>query len=340
MSEGIHFSVLVPVYNVSPYLRECIESVLTQSYGDYELLLVDDGSTDGSGAICDAYAAKDARVRVFHKENGGLMSARRYAIARMAGDYCVFLDADDWLEPNTLETLAAAIRETAAECLIYGICRDQPGGTEHLSAPASVCNRLMTDRREVLNLILNDDAFNSLCRKCAKTSCFDGRDFTPFFHIRSGEDRLQSTEILENARSFLFLPDELYHYRVNTESITHTIRYDSWRADFEVERLIHAWLEKLGVLLPADFDRLRNHLLDELVVDLKRICRFCSGADTRRAALQSILDSGYYRGFLRVGYRGRGGGLRRILNRAALYLLRRGRFGALHFFCSKIYKAG
>ena len=187
---------------------------------------------------------------------------------------------------------------------------------------------------------VNDDAFNSLCRKCAKTSCFDGRDFTPYFHIRSGEDRLQSTEILENAASFLFLPDELYHYRVNAESITHTIRYDGWRADFEVERLIHAWLEKLGVLLPVDFDRLRNHLLDELVVDLKRICRFCSGADTRRAALQSILDSDYYRDFLRVGYRGRGGGLRRILNRAALYLLRRGHFDALHFFCSKIYKAG
>jgi len=340
MTSPLSFSVLVPVYNVSQYLRECVESVLGQSYTNFELLLVDDGSTDDSGAICDVYAAKDARVRVFHKENGGLMSARRYAIARMAGDYCVFLDADDWLEPNTLETLAAAIRETAAECLIYGICWDQPGGTEHLSAPASVCNRLMTDRREVLNLILNDDAFNSLCRKCAKTSCFDGRDFTPFFHIRSGEDRLQSTEILENARSFLFLPDELYHYRVNAESITHTIRYDKWRADFTVEELILRWLDGLNVLQPEDYDRLRNHRLDMLVVDLKRISRFCSGADARCAAFQSILDSDYYRRFLLVGYRGKGGGLKRVLNHAALHLLERRRFGALHFFCSKIYKAG
>ncbi len=339
MSGGVRFSVLVPVYNVEAWLRECLDSVCRQSCGDFELLLVDDGSTDESGAICDEYAAADARIRVFHKENGGLMSARRYAIERACGSYFVFLDSDDRLETTALETLSGAIRETGADCLIYGICRELPDGAEHLVCPPGICGRLLTDRREVLNIVLNDDSFNSLCRKCAKRSCFDGRDFTPYFHIRSGEDRIQSTEILENAASFLFLPDELYHYRYNGGSITHTISYDGWRADFEVERIVHDWLRRLGIFREEDYDRLRNHLLDALVVDLKRISRYCSSREEARKALQSIPESDYYRSFLACGYRGGDGGLRRLLNRTAITLLRLQRYDALIFFCSHIFRA-
>lgn len=339
MSGKVRFSVLVPVYNVAAYLRECIDSVLRQSCGDFELLLVDDGSTDESGAICDEYRAKDSRIRVFHKENGGLISARRYAIARMEGEYCVFLDSDDWLETEALAKLESAIRRSGADCLIYGICKDLPNSTEHLTCPDEICGRLITDRREVLNIVLNDDAYNSLCRKCAKRSCFDGRDFSPYFDIRSGEDRIQSTEILENAGSFFFMPDELYHYRFNTESITHTINYDNWRADFEVERIIHAWLLRLNIFREEDFDRLRNHLLDMLMLNIKRISRFCSSRAKARKVLQRIHESEYYRGFLSIGYRGSAGDLRRMLNSIALGLLRRRCYNALIFFCTRIFRA-
>ena len=231
MTKPLLFSVLVPVYNVAPYLRECVDSVLGQSYQNFELLLVDDGSTDESGAICDEYAAKDARIRVFHKENGGLISARRYAVARFSGDYCIFLDSDASLAPNALEVLAKAVDDSEADCVLYGIRWNRPGRVEHILCPPEICGRLHTDKRDVLNILLNDDSFNSLCRKCVRASCFDGRDFSGFFHISRGEDRLQSVEILENARSFFFLPDELYVYRVNDSSITHTICYDGYQAD-------------------------------------------------------------------------------------------------------------
>ena len=334
------FSVLVPVYNVAPYLRACVDSVLGQSCQDFELILVDDGSTDESGVLCDAFAAEDMRIRVFHKENGGQLSARCHAVAHAAGEYFVFLDSDDTLVPHALETLKGAIGETGADCLLYGIRWDRPGGTEHLLCPPALCGRLITDRRAVLNVVLNDGSFNSLCRKCARSSCFDGRDLTPYYSIRSGEDLIQSTEILENAQSFLFLPDELYLYRVNDASVTHSRSFDDYDAAFTVERFVQSWLEKLAVFRPEDYDRLRNHRLDSLVIDIKRICRFCSSREASLAALRRIPESAYYRDFLHVGYRGEGGGLRRVMNRIAIGLLHRGRFGALYLFCTRIYSAG
>ena len=96
-------SIIAPVYNVEYYLGYCIDSILSQKFDDYELLLIDDGSTDGSSAICDEYATKDSRVRVFHKENGGLSSARNYGIDRAKGEYVIFVDSDDyWNDINAL----------------------------------------------------------------------------------------------------------------------------------------------------------------------------------------------------------------------------------------------
>ena len=98
------FSVIVPIYNIEKYIRRCIDSVLEQSFTDYELILVDDGSPDGCGAICDEYAAKDTRIKVIHKQNGGLVSARQAGIKVASGDYIFNLDGDDSLLPNALES--------------------------------------------------------------------------------------------------------------------------------------------------------------------------------------------------------------------------------------------
>ena len=98
-------SVIVPVYNVEPYLRKCVDSILAQSYSNLEVILVDDGSPDGCGAICDEYAAKDARVRVIHKPNGGVSDARNAGLDIMTGDYVAFVDSDDWVEADMYRTL-------------------------------------------------------------------------------------------------------------------------------------------------------------------------------------------------------------------------------------------
>ena len=99
-------SIIVPVYNTETYLSCCIDSILSQSFTDFELLLVDDGSTDGSGKICDAYAEKDSRIRVFHKKNGGVSSARNMGLDNAKGEWVFFVDSDDELMPDGLKTMA------------------------------------------------------------------------------------------------------------------------------------------------------------------------------------------------------------------------------------------
>ena len=113
------FSVIVPVYKVEDYLPACIESVLGQSFTDYELILVDDGSPDRCPAMCDAYAAKDARIKVIHKPNGGLASARRAGIKVAAGEYVFNLDSDDLIEPDTLECAHKIIADTNCEIVSF-----------------------------------------------------------------------------------------------------------------------------------------------------------------------------------------------------------------------------
>ena len=106
------FSVIVPIYNVEAYLKRCIDSVLAQTFRDFELILVDDGSPDNCPQICDAYAKEDARIRVIHKENGGLVSARQAGIQIADGEYVFNLDADDAMTSDALESAAAILQQT------------------------------------------------------------------------------------------------------------------------------------------------------------------------------------------------------------------------------------
>ena len=108
-------SIIVPVYNVKPYLNRCVNSLLGQSYQNMELLLVDDGSNDGSETLCDEYAAQDARVRVLHKKNGGLSDARNAGVDAAAGEYLSFVDGDDWVSPYYIENLYRALEQAGAD---------------------------------------------------------------------------------------------------------------------------------------------------------------------------------------------------------------------------------
>ena len=121
------FSVLVPVYQAERFLDACIQSVLCQTFTDFELILVDDGSKDRSGAICDAYAEKDARIRAFHKENGGQFSARSFALQHASGEIIVFLDADDALKENALERMEQTFAEYRCDCVFVGLDRVENG---------------------------------------------------------------------------------------------------------------------------------------------------------------------------------------------------------------------
>jgi len=128
-------SVIIPVYNVEKYLRECLDSVTGQTYTDLQIIVVDDGSTDGSGAVCDEYARKDARVQVIHQQNQGLSAARNAGIDQAAGEYILFVDSDDYLLPRCAETLYRLVKAHQAD---IGVCSYQLLMADGSTRPATL----------------------------------------------------------------------------------------------------------------------------------------------------------------------------------------------------------
>lgn len=128
----VEFSIIVPVYQAHKYLKRLVYSVLAQNYTAYELILVDDGSSDGSEKICDEFSAKYAQVKTIHKKNGGVSSARNEGIQRAEGNYLIFLDADDYIDKNYLADAAALVEEKALDILIYGYCLETNSVMEKL----------------------------------------------------------------------------------------------------------------------------------------------------------------------------------------------------------------
>ena len=123
-------SVVIPVYNVEKYLRQCLDSVLNQTYNYFEVIMVDDGSTDSSYDICLEYSERDDRFKSFHKENGGASSARNYALDKATGEYLFFLDSDDWIEKNTLERLINTVEDNNVDFVLFEATVTDETGSE------------------------------------------------------------------------------------------------------------------------------------------------------------------------------------------------------------------
>lgn len=120
----VNISIIVPVYKIEKYIDRCIKSILDQRYKEFELILIDDGSPDNSGNICDLYAMKDSRIKVIHKENTGVSDSRNVGLKYAKGKYIMFVDGDDWIESNSLELLADKINNNEVDLIIYGIIKD------------------------------------------------------------------------------------------------------------------------------------------------------------------------------------------------------------------------
>jgi len=259
INEFIKFSVLVPVYQVEEYIDECIQSIINQTYCNWELILVDDGSKDKSGEICDKYAEKYDNIYVYHKENRGLMHTRRYGIARATGDYCIFLDSDDWLETNALEVIFHTIQKHSCECVIYGYDRVFSGKIIGKSAHEEEC--CITDKKELYRKCLLSDNYNGICRKAVKMTVFKETDYSPYFHIQLAEDLLQSLEILEGSSKIAFIDDRLYKYRLNFASITGNLKVETQKDSFAVRQRVLDFLEEQGVFEEKELDEFRRFTL-------------------------------------------------------------------------------
>lgn len=223
------FSILVPVYNVEKYLAQCIESVLEQTYTNYELILVDDGSKDQSGIICDQYAKQHPeKIKVIHKENGGLISARRVGIQAATGDFCIFVDSDDYIEIELLETIAGYIQKEDLDMLIYSFyyCRDgKIAPRNSLTVKhGTVWNK--ENKKDLYSRLISSAELTSIWTKAIKTSILqsDETDYTQYYGKNMGEDLLQSLYPVTAADKIMFIDKPLYDYRINDESISRSFR--------------------------------------------------------------------------------------------------------------------
>lgn len=209
-------SVIVPVYNVEQYINQCVESILGQSLDDYEVLLIDDGSTDGSGNICDSWAESDPRVRVFHKRNGGLSDARNYGIDRAAGEFLSFVDSDDYVGPRYLESLCSAMRGhegcRMSACAHY-VVSDRGERVDAL-APSDPA---VLDREEAFRSVLYHGFVNvSAWAKLYHRTLFDGLRFPVG---RLYEDTYVFGSLLNRTERFAFSNYPGYYYVKRSGSI-------------------------------------------------------------------------------------------------------------------------
>jgi len=231
-------SVIVPVYNVARYLDDAVSSVLRQTYPHWELLLVDDGSTDNSGMLCDTFAAHDSRIHVFHTENGGLSHARNVGISHASGQWYQFLDGDDMLADNALETALSYAGE--ANVVIYGL-EQFPRRTVFQCVEAPCRYPSFRDAVVDIEKLFSRGVFFNACSKLYRSSHFS----LPFdVTVTHAEDILFNLEYLPCCGELCIIPDLLYLHR---RSGHRTLSGTFWADHFELnKRIYHCAIQALG----------------------------------------------------------------------------------------------
>lgn len=220
---NITFSVLIPVYNVEKFLTQCVESVLNQTYQNFEIILINDGSNDSSGFICDEFSKKNIKIKTIHQANQGLIMARRNAINNARGDYCLFLDSDDYWDLNLLETVHETIIECECDLVIYKYKRVLENQIIEVKASHGIKDKTIFDcqnKQELFKKIISSSDLNNLVCKAVKRSIIDKTDYSQFKNIRNAEDLLQSIPLLYNAEKIVYIDKPLYNYRIVLTSMT------------------------------------------------------------------------------------------------------------------------
>ena len=208
-------SVIVPVYNVEKYLNKCINSILNSSYKKLEIILVDDGSTDHSGELCDNWAIKDYRIVVLHKKNGGLSSARNAGLEVATGEYISFIDSDDYIEKNMFEIMLKKGLKEDADIIQCGVYRVDESGK--LSTTIRVVDGSSKGENLLEDFFVSQKIPVMVCNKLFRRSLISGNRF---IEGRNNEDNMFMVDVLLNAKIMVSVSEQLYYYLIRTSSIT------------------------------------------------------------------------------------------------------------------------
>lgn len=209
-------SIIVPVYNCETYLPRCLDSLLAQTYSNLEIILVDDGAKDSSPSICDDYAAKDSRIKVLHQENGGVSNARNSGLKAMTGEYCAFVDSDDYVSPNMIRRLYHACRKESVEIAVCGhqcVTPDDPVTAE----PAETKAKIIDIRKEFR--YTHPYAYPAAWATLYSRAVLEGNQFDVDLYV--GEDALFVARALHKTDKLAFLREPMYYYVLYPQSANH-----------------------------------------------------------------------------------------------------------------------
>lgn len=240
------FSVIIPAYNAERYLPECLESVQKQTFRDYEVIIVDDGSVDSTGAITDRFVGEAENAIVLHGSNEGLLLARRRGLLHAKGEYVVFLDSDDMLRPDALGVLSAAIGHSKVDIVSFEMTR-KPGFMSSDSSASLEPGLYQGERFTLVQECVCRGRFNSLWGKAIRTSCIDVEaDYGAYRGLMHGEDLFQLLPIVDRSSSLVRLDDVLYYYRPNDAASTARYRHSQLTDIVRVSVRLREFAQKWG----------------------------------------------------------------------------------------------
>jgi glycosyltransferase involved in cell wall biosynthesis len=280
-------SVIVPVYNIKDYISRCVDSILAQTYPDWELILVDDGSTDGSGEIIDAYAKADARIKALHKENGGVSSARNLGLSHARGEYISIIDGDDWIEPALFQDAVDSLTGQDADVFMFEYYVDKNGVSQkHAVDPAAYGVISVEDC--LIRSITPDNRF--AWSKVFASKLLAGRGPSDPIRFNTdiilGEDTLFIIEVISNARSCVYTEQAYYHYDQREGSAV--------RSGFNERKLsgLEAYKRILELFRNGRYDRVYDHGCAALMnLGVQLGCRMLESGAASRERLSVIRDS-------------------------------------------------
>ncbi|MGO5284024.1 glycosyltransferase [Catenibacterium mitsuokai] len=231
-------SIVIPVYQVENYIKRCLDSILSQTYSNLEIILIDDGSRDMSGKICDEYVIKDSRVKVIHQDNAGVSVARNKGLDICTGDYVTFVDSDDFLEPLMYEKMMEKVTEYNCDVVMCDCVKDdgviQTPYTHDIRAGFYNYNQLKEEYYPHLLMMENVEYPATISNWLILFKREVASNIRYIEGVRYSEDLLFGAQLLYNAKSFYYMKGEFYyHYWTNSDSASHTFKEDKWE-DYKV----------------------------------------------------------------------------------------------------------
>lgn len=208
-------SVIIPIYNIYPFIKTCLQSVCMQSYHYLEIILVDDGSTDGSAIACDQWASTDNRIKVYHKKNGGLSDARNYGLSKATGSYIIYLDGDDWIAANAVEKLIHTAQEYHADFIQASYYYAYENYLLVYNEPTNIIeyNKENALKELISNGRIKNFVWGSLIKRELALQ-------VPFIKGRYFEDSFWKYQIMELSNKFVYVAIPLFYYRQRPQSIS------------------------------------------------------------------------------------------------------------------------